>query len=561
MPTATATSSTTSEAGYACPTAQLAAASKVPAPRIGDADAPSRSARAGRRGATGSPDRLEVTYDLATAAAPAARAAFAARETAVHARLVREIDFPHAGLATRVLSVDPALRAAAQTALLRSPGVRSVTVGANARYPQTVTQPYFTNDPYFWGFIQTSAPTATATPPPATYEVGPYEEGQRVPGQWNMHAIGLDDAFAYSQGANGSSVANGNARGNAAVKIAIVDTGEDATHPELQSKIAYQRCFITDPTGVRSTSAFAVDEDGHGTDTAGLAAAASDNALGFAGAGGDSSIYAYRVQATPDDDCTNTKTTDSQCSAETADIADAILDAVAQHVNVISISLGGGACVGGQDPDSVEGNAVKDAIAANVIVVASSGNDGSAGVAAPACDPGVIAVGASSLADGQPDGSGFVAGTPSAPVEYVASYSDYGIPSSAPGSGSAWGIVAPGGDPNGATDGDYFHWIEDIWTSTPFDANFAGDCSPDYPGNANQTGDCRELIAGTSMSAPTLAGAAALIIAVAPAYQSPAKMKSLLCTTAQDIGDAREGCGRLDVYRAMAVALGDPKLP
>jgi len=38
-------------------------------------------------------------------------------------------------------------------------------------------------------------------------------------------------------------------------------------------------------------------------------------------------------------------------------------------------------------------------------------------------------------------------------------------------------------------------------------------------------------------------------------------MKTLLCTTADDISDGKEGCGRLNVYRAMATAVGDPKLP
>jgi hypothetical protein len=38
-------------------------------------------------------------------------------------------------------------------------------------------------------------------------------------------------------------------------------------------------------------------------------------------------------------------------------------------------------------------------------------------------------------------------------------------------------------------------------------------------------------------------------------------MKSLLCTTADDIGDGKEGCGRINVYRAMATALADPVLP
>jgi subtilisin family serine protease len=73
--------------------------------------------------------------------------------------------------------------------------------------------------------------------------------------------------------------------------------------------------------------------------------------------------------------------------------------------------------------------------------------------------------------------------------------------------------------------------------------------------------DCRTLIAGTSMSSPIVAGAAALILAVNSTYQDPVKMKTLLCTTADDIGDPNEGCGRLNVYRAMAKALGDPSLP
>jgi len=126
---------------------------------------------------------------------------------------------------------------------------------------------------------------------------------------------------------------------------------------------------------------------------------------------------------------------------------------------------------------------------------------------------------------------------------------------------SAWGIVAPGGDPVSDTDADDLHWITDIWTSTPLDSKFAGYCGPDYPGTASQVVDCQTEIAGTSMASPTVAGAAALILAVASGYQSPTRMKSLLCTTADDIGDSKEGCGRLNVYRAMAVALGDSKPP
>ena len=80
--------------------------------------------------------------------------------------------------------------------------------------------------------------------------------------------------------------------------------------------------------------------------------------------------------------------------------------------------------------------------------------------------------------------------------------------------------------------------------------------SVDY-GTIRPAAECQLLLAGTSMSTPVVAGAAALILAVNPSYRVPALMKQLLCQTSEDIGDAKEGCGRLNVYRAMARALGD----
>jgi subtilisin family serine protease len=506
---------------------------------------------------------LAVTYDAQTAATQ--KTTLALRETALGATLSRSYTFSHARLVTHVLKVPTSKLSSIEASLRSQAGVRGVGLTGTRRYPTSVNEPYFPDDPYFTGFKTTVAPAAGAGVPPATFEVGPLEESSVVPGQWDMHATRLEYAFAYSQPGNGSGITNPAALGSSTVKIATIDTGQDTSHPELTSKIVYQHCFITSDSGTQSTSNFTTDEDGHGTDTAGIAAAAANNGLGFTGAGGNVVLYGYRVFPTPDDNCTNSNSSDTQCGTDTQDIASAVQDAVDHGVNVISMSLGGAACANGADSDPTEGAAIADAIAANVVVVAAAGNSSGPPVEAPACDPGVIAVGATAIADGTPNGSSKAGGSAASPFEYVASYSDYGSPGAAVGSSSAWGIVAPGGDPANDNDTDDLHWIENIWTSTPFmasagDTSFEGTCTGDYPTDSGTT-DCRVLIAGTSMATPHVAGAAALIISVSPTFQSPTLMKQLLCSTAADIGDPNQGCGRLDVYGAMATALGDRNIP
>jgi subtilisin family serine protease len=495
---------------------------------------------------------LAVTYDAN--ALSSTRTAVAAREQRNGLSLVREFDYANTHVATRIVRVTTGTLAAAQAALQGTPGVKSVGRTGYRLRALSVTTPYFPDDPYFQGF------TAPA----------PLYESYSVPGQWDKHVERLEDAFAYGKSGNNSGIVNANALGSSSIKIAIIDTGEDTTHPELASKIKYTKCFVSDPNGVQSSSDFETDPQGHGTDVAGIAAADTNNSLGFTGSGGNAVIYGYRVFPTPDDNCVSDTTTDDQCGASTTDIASAIADATTQHVNVISMSLGGGggsqndACTNGVDPDPNEAAAVANAIAANIVIVASSGNDGGSPIAAPACDTGVIAAGATSIADGQPNGTGSSNGSSSSPNEYVASYSDYDVPGATVNSASAWGIVAPGGDPASDSDNDDLHWITNIWTTTPFDDNFSANgsspCTADY-NSVSGTVDCQVLIAGTSMAAPNVAGAAALILSVNSSYQSASAMKTLLCETADDIADPNEGCGRLDVYRAMAKALNDPSPP
>jgi subtilisin family serine protease len=512
--------------------------------------------------------RIAVVYN--SAALQRSAASFARNEQSAGGTLGRSFDYPSLGKTIHVLSM-PSTRTAAAIASLRTQsGVLSVS--PLERRTALTSSPYLVSNHYFQGF---SSPTA------------PYYELSAVPGQWDMHAIQLEHAFGYATTNNSLGVATANALGSHGVKIAIVDTGQDTLHPDLQGNVVYQACFITNEQNVQSTSSFSTDPQGHGTDVSGIAAAVTNPSnppatdLGFAGAGGNSGIMAYRVFPTPDDNCANDNSSDDQCGADTSDIASAIDDAVTNGASIISMSLGGGGCTGGNDTDPVEGTAVENAISHNVIVVAASGNESANTVDAPGCDTGVIAVGATSLDDGTPNGTSgsggnaHPVGTSGAPSEYVASYSNAGSPGRNYQSSTAWGIVAPGGDPaqsevTGAADD--LHWIENIWTSTPYmssasDATFEGECSDDYPSSTATTSpvDCRTLIAGTSMATPHVAGVAALVLAVSGGasspYATPAAMKSLLCSTADDISDTREGCGRVNAYRAVATALNDPHLP
>ena len=183
----------------------------------------------------------------------------------------------------------------------------------------------------------------------------------------------------------------------------------------------------------------------------------------------------------------------------------------------------------------MEQNAVESAIAHGVVIVAAAGNESQNGLDCPAAYPGVIAVGADGLV-GAGDST-----------EAVAGYSNF-TDAIGGGGGGAY-LVAPGGTASGGNNGDDLHWIENITSSESSDA--AQFCTTDFAGEA---GDCRAEYSGTSQATPHVTGVVSLMLGLRPGL-TPADVASELCSSAHDIGDVKQGCGRVDAAAAVAKAL------
>src|SRR5207237_3761996 len=90
--------------------------------------------------------------------------------------------------------------------------------------------------------------------------------------QWALPQISAPAGWSVYPGAYG---AGGGA------KLAVVDTGVDSTHPDLAAQMdTADGAYCLSGTCVSDTG---LDDNGHGTHVAGIAAASTNNALGVAG--------------------------------------------------------------------------------------------------------------------------------------------------------------------------------------------------------------------------------------------------------------------------------------
>ncbi len=169
--------------------------------------------------------------------------------------------------------------------------------------------------------------------------------------------------------------------GSPSVRIAVVDSGMTTTHADLDGASAGSK--VVGRYNATDGSADVTDAVGHGTFVAGVAAATTDNGIGVAGVGRDTSLLAVKVA-----DSSGTILSDA--------IANGIVWATDHGARIINMSLGS------PTPDPTEKQAVEYAQSHDVLVVAAAGNDGLGANAVnyPAGYPGVVAVGATDTSTG-----------------------------------------------------------------------------------------------------------------------------------------------------------------
>lgn len=189
-----------------------------------------------------------------------------------------------------------------------------------------------------------TAPPAAAVP-----------AGQETP--WGIARVKAPAAWATSRGKG--------------VKLVVIDTGIDMTHPELAG-------IIKGGWNAISTAATFNDDNGHGTHCSGTIAAKDDD-KGVVGVAPQIDLYGVKVL-------------DANGSGTFDDVIAGMLWAVEHKMEVASMSLG-----------ASSGNpALADAVEAmrkgGVILIAAAGNSGGS-VGYPAAYPGAIAIAASDSKD------------------------------------------------------------------------------------------------------------------------------------------------------------------
>ncbi|MHA1385127.1 MAG: S8 family peptidase [Candidatus Helarchaeota archaeon] len=296
--------------------------------------------------------------------------------------------------------------------------------------------------------------------------------------QWAVPTVGAD--LAHAQGITGKNLSVE----DDPIVVAILDTGIDTDHPDLQANFnaTISKSFVPGQA--------LEDGNGHGTHCAGIIGAVMNNSVGVVGVAPEVKIVSFKVLG-------------NDGSGDFSYLTNAI-DHIVQYyppnrsdgwgVNVISMSLG--ADIPNWDDLSPGDKAamndlnrsINNATQAGIILLAAAGNENVGRVLYPAKFPNVIAIAATSV------------------LQERASYSNYGPEVE---------YCAPGGD-------WYMGLIEVGVLST-------------YPD------DSYTHLCGTSMATPVAAGVVALLLSNASYYNytmSLAEVRGNLTEKAKDLGTA-----------------------
>jgi subtilisin family serine protease len=284
------------------------------------------------------------------------------------------------------------------------------------------------------------------------------------------------------------------------VVVAVVDSGVDGGHPDLRDRLAGAiDCVGADGDPARCRPGGDTDDDGHGTHVAGIAVARADNGRGVAGVAPGARLLS--VRALVPDRCDR-----RPCGAtgRAGDVAAGVRWAVAEGADVVNLSLG--AAVEGSD-DLLAAIAEADDAGVAVVVAGPSGTAERADVAVSAA----VVVTA---------------------VDHERRLAPY-----ARGTGpDTIGLSAPGGDER-APGGDGCDGDHAVRSDLP------------VPGGETDASGC---LVGTSMAAPHVSGAIALLVATG---LSPREAVERLVATATDLGDEGPdelfGAGLLDIPAAL----------
>ncbi len=329
--------------------------------------------------------------------------------------------------------------------------------------------------------------------------------------QWNIYNLKLAGA--------GDSAWN-HTTGSDQVKVAVIDTGVDSTHPDLIGKIAglfdcssgsscQQVSSMTDPYE------FSL---GHGTHVSGLIAAATNNSIGIASVGYNTKLLVFKVM-------------DQDGFIYDSSLYAAFAEAVRQQAKVINISLGVLADnLTQEDIAAINNDMIAPAWNAGAVIVAAAGNCGAANNDGDdSCAIGDPATGYASNSKFYPAASPNVISVAALLYDNsLAPYSEHNDDLN----GNWVSVAAPGGNCSGSADRYYC-----ICSTIPLIQTARYACYP-----------------GTSMASPQVAGVAALLFAVNPAATN-IQVKSWIENNAnRNIASGATNFGAVDALASVLAA-------